>query len=96
VAPLTGTNQAPGQPGAPGGTANPRNPTITNLEERINTMQTGESISRAAANTQDAVLAQLEEMNNRLASLIITQRDGTERIVRAANQTSNNVSNLAT
>jgi hypothetical protein len=96
VAPLTGTSQTPGQPGAPGSPASPRNPTITNLEERIATMQTGESISRAAANTQEAVLAQLEEMNNRLASLIITQRDGTERIVRAANQTSNNVSNLAT
>lgn len=90
VAPLTANSTT-----VPGQVSQPRSPEVTNLEERINTMQAGDQIARTAENVDQAMLKQFEEMNNRLAALIMLYREGTERIVRAADRTSANVGNLA-
>jgi hypothetical protein len=75
--------------------ATPRSPTITsdNLAERLANLETGRAITSQASSVQDAMLKQMEEMNNRLGAMLVQARDSADRLVRAQNQTITTIQN---
>lgn len=93
---IKGPNGTTSAPNAAGATSQPRTPQLANVEERVAAMQIDATkVSEGAQSMDEAMLKQFEEMNNRLLALIQLYKDGTDRLVRAANQTSNNLSNLS-